>query len=395
MWLVDAAAASYDTAADTPIVRAPLADELEVRGALDVADDETRISYLQYVFVLRVGQHMLPDRAPVRDSRDYAACQLDHAVLRTEYEQAIAAFKATMTDIVVERTDYGTSQSSIHEGTYFMPNGTAVPVSHGVRVQMTRNGRLFDQHGLPAISVNTETRYGSAKVLTNMISCETDEYPRYGEIWARDINPGALAAALDDAANTVRHDARTKGVEPWIDEYMALPQAVVPPDMEEQYGAWFMSTNVRKLLADKPQDREQAVAMLSKVFGPEAEYELASAADMLPSDIVDTLRAYGVTDRYTWLLRNTHDIQASIAEAERGALEIGLHEAYSTWRARKEAAIGRLASLAKDLGKMSTVHTTLRSDDTMFHVTRPDSIIASPVSRIVGGIQWQMGRLHG
>jgi hypothetical protein len=300
-----------------------------------------------------------------------------------------------MTDIVVEKTDYGTSQLSIHEGTYLMPNGMAVPVSHGVRVQMTRNGRLFDQHNLPAISVNTETRYGSAEVLTNMISCEFEEYPRYGEIWARDINPGALPAALDDVANTVRRDAHTKGVEPWVEEYMALPQAVVSPDMEEQYGAWFMSVNVRKLLADIPQDHEQAVATLSKVFGPEAGYELASAADVLPSDIVDALRTYGVTDRYTWLLRNTHVIQESIAEAEKDVLNSGLYEAYGAWRARKEAAIGRFASLAEDLGKMSAVHITLRPDDTMFHVTRPGGSVVTPASRVLDNMWRQIGRLRG
>lgn len=352
VWQADAQAAVYTQVDYTPAVTAPNAAELDVRGGLPV-DAVERLVYLQRSLLDSPPE--LPERFRPEESVGFEQCEVEHAAL---YEQYLAT--STVLEEAMEgayKIDAGifVHYSSVHLGSFMLPNGEVVPVSRTADVYVHSSGMLVDYWNGSGLTVHTETAYGSHEVINNLVPLETTDpqsIPGTQTVKHTDVYVGILQNVAEELAGPIRAAAQLRGVGPWVDTYLALSRPAVPPANDEAYGFAELPQDIRTLLRGDVTDPEAAASLLSAICRPEGQAALAAVLQTPVAQVADRLRAAGVIERYEWLMMHASTVQFDILTAERDALNLELRPAYDAWRRDKTTAVNRYATLAEELKGM-------------------------------------------
>jgi|GEM_PF-2093415 len=350
------------TAADIP-VQVPSPAELDVRGELAAADPPTRIRRMT---------ELLPDvRARLMDhprpavAAGYQACELEHGTLQHRSRAALASLiEDTRATFTPGDDTTGPHWQSLHMGEYAVEGGETVSVTRSLTVRMIGT-RLYDEsERSPAITV--ETHDGKMLGLSRFGVAAGDAGTLFRPVMinAADAQVPDMERTASELSVDIRYEAWGAGVQPWVEQYRALPQPTVPVPPDEDFGLPFIPAEVHRFLAGQDVDDAMALQTLRGVYGGEHAYagELGATIDetlealAVESGTVEAalyrMELYGVTERYEWLLAHAEEIHTAAMDAERAALEMDFEPAYSAWHDRTEQHISRVEQLAQDLGRM-------------------------------------------
>jgi hypothetical protein len=355
-WQLNAAAVVYEADADdTPPVTAPTSAELDSQGMLEVLSEQEQLEYYHAQMSAPLHRRSGIEDRDFERREGYEQCVLDQQVLE---EQSVAANSALLKAMGIPSAHkVGTAVTvltSWHSGKYVLRDSSAVPVDRVVQVRLGSGSRFVDGlDGSSAISVHTVRRDSRQDKTEHVVLFDADDVPNSIYIEADDTTVPILPIALRMVAyNQLLPDAQAAGVEPWVDDYAALPAATGEISENEFFNHHYMPPALRAALVGGHEDRSDAAAALAKVFTRIGESTVRNVLATPLDKMMERMEELGAAERYVWLLKQYDKIRASVVQHENDALETGVRSAYREWYGWKETAIHRIAALAEELSRM-------------------------------------------
>jgi hypothetical protein len=331
------------------IVAAPTAEELAARNMLDVADDPTRIAYLhgQLPHIKeRLVSPLDPDELP-----RYDLCQMDYWSAHEEAGNAVLLLNRVMAGHTYDQGPRLLEIQQKFTGQYLLEDATLMPATTYVRMYFGEEG-LTNPLGTTAIQTYTYTRQPDAPIIGGVVSAPDGRLPKDRKISAEYLQLPPLGPLAERMAHNIRYHAWGKGVEPWVEEYMTLPQPAEQPS-SESFGGVSLSLGVYGLMVGGEQSPEQALATLRFAFGGgHIGTALQNLQQTDPEALAKALAQYGATDRFAWFVDHAEAIHASVVEAEKQALEDHFRDRFVAWRDRVVATASEVNALAEELERL-------------------------------------------
>jgi len=405
-WEVDMSVAAATSPDDGLVpVPVPSSAELDVRGLLDAADAPTRVAHYRTQLAEIIPR--LAKRPNPADTPEFGTCELEHESLQHEATAVVDGLVEVMVPIKKD-TPAGAHYTSSHSGCFLMEDGTLVPAVRWVGVYKDETG-LYDTPISKAISVITNhapPHTWRSSPLTyeerGVVSADSATAFKSLDISSDQVGVDSLHHVARDIAEEIRQGSFEDAIQPWLASYMALPHPTTPPPPTEQYGMAYMAKPIFDFLAGGEQDVQQATETLRAllVYDGADEHLAETFKDFLDgirgsadvTTICERMDAYGITERYAWLLQHAEAMHADVVAGERAALHDQFRDRYRQWYDAKHAVLERIQSLAHELERMPSWGRILQRKLDKSKPALPVPPAAEPAPQDVLPVPRQTGR---